>query len=222
LDEPTAGIDAVAEENILGLLDDLHRGSRLAILMVSHNLGSLRHHVERVFLIRIIGSPSDCRGVAGSQPHHRESERNAVSEFARIFSPHFLLHNALWGSIAVGLFCPLIGSILCCAAWFFSASPCRKFPAPESPSPSSSRARRELVASCDRGKRPLPGAGGSLLFTTAAILVLAYLERRGEGTAESRIGASYALAYAAAILFVATNATGKIEMLGMLHGEIVA
>jgi len=30
----------------------LHRGSRLAILMVSHNLGSLRHHVERVFLIK--------------------------------------------------------------------------------------------------------------------------------------------------------------------------
>ena len=32
-----------------------------------------------------------------------------MSDFLQIFRADFLLHNALWGSIAVGVFCPLIG-----------------------------------------------------------------------------------------------------------------
>ena len=64
---------------------------------------------------------------------------------------------------------------------------------------------------------------GSTVFTIGAILILAALERRREGThGQPCIGASYALAYAASILFVASNASGKIEMLNMLHGEIVS
>ena len=32
-----------------------------------------------------------------------------MKELFTLFQPGFLLHNALWGSIAVGFFCPLIG-----------------------------------------------------------------------------------------------------------------
>src|SRR5947207_2327990 len=32
-----------------------------------------------------------------------------MRELLSLFAPGFLLHNALWGSIAVGFFCPLIG-----------------------------------------------------------------------------------------------------------------
>jgi ABC-type Mn2+/Zn2+ transport system ATPase subunit len=52
LDEPTAGIDAAAEQSILALLSDLNRAQGITILMVSHNLQSLRSHVHQVILIK--------------------------------------------------------------------------------------------------------------------------------------------------------------------------
>jgi ABC-type Mn2+/Zn2+ transport system ATPase subunit len=51
LDEPTAGIDPVAEESILALLKQLHQQSQIAILMVSHHMQSLRNRVERVIVV---------------------------------------------------------------------------------------------------------------------------------------------------------------------------
>ncbi len=52
LDEPTAGIDPVAEENILNLLHELNQNERLTILMVSHHIHSLRQHANRAVLIK--------------------------------------------------------------------------------------------------------------------------------------------------------------------------
>jgi energy-coupling factor transport system ATP-binding protein len=51
LDEPTAGIDPVAEENILTLLGELHEKSQISILMVSHHIQSLRKRVQRVIVV---------------------------------------------------------------------------------------------------------------------------------------------------------------------------
>ncbi len=52
LDEPTAGIDPVAETSILELLSALNKEQGITILMVSHNISSLRHHVHRAILIK--------------------------------------------------------------------------------------------------------------------------------------------------------------------------
>jgi ABC-type Mn2+/Zn2+ transport system ATPase subunit len=52
LDEPTAGIDPVAEEAILRLLGELNRRTQLTILMVSHHIQSLRHTVQRAILVK--------------------------------------------------------------------------------------------------------------------------------------------------------------------------
>jgi len=52
LDEPTAGIDPVAEESILSLLAELNERDRISILMVSHQIQSLRKRVRRVLLIK--------------------------------------------------------------------------------------------------------------------------------------------------------------------------
>jgi len=140
-----------------------------------------------------------------------------------LFRPQFLLHNALWGSIAVGIFCPLIGVYFMLRRMVLLGVALPQISAAGigfafflqgmglSWSLHAGEANDRFLA-----------LFGATLFTIGALLVLAYLERRGEGTTESRIGATYALAYAAAILFVAVNPTGRIEMLGMLHGEIVA
>jgi len=62
LDEPTAGIDPVAEESILALLSELNQESSITILMVSHQIQSLRHRVRRAILIKdhgVLSGPAE-------------------------------------------------------------------------------------------------------------------------------------------------------------------
>lgn len=143
--------------------------------------------------------------------------------FFSLFDPNFLLHNALWGSIVVGIFCPLIG------VYFLL----RRMTLLGVALPQVSAAGIAFVFFLDglgihwslhagEANDRFLALAGSFVFAFVTLLVLAWLDRRREGTSESRIGATYALAYAAAILFVAANAAGKIELLNMLHGEIVS
>jgi len=146
-----------------------------------------------------------------------------MSEFFSLFHSNFVLHNALWGSIVVGFFCPLIG------VYFYL----RRMVLLGVALPQISATGISFVFflqglgltwSLHAGEPNdrMMALAGSVVFTVAAILILGSLERRGEGTTESRVGAVYALAFACSILFVSSNPTGKIELLSLLHGEIVS
>lgn len=146
-----------------------------------------------------------------------------MSGFLEMFSPDFLLRNALWGGVAVGLFCPLIG------AWFTV----RRMVLLGLTLPQVSASGIAFVFflhglgftwslhAGEEGDRFL-ALLGSLAFTLAAMAALAWLERKDDGLKESRLGALYAAAAAASILLVSANAEGKIELLGLLHGEVVS
>lgn len=139
-----------------------------------------------------------------------------------MFHLHFLLHNALWGSIAVGLFCPLIG------VYFML----RRMVLLGVALPQISAAGIALAFyaqgvgltwSLHSGESndKILALIGSVALTCLMIVVLTVLERRRQGSSESRIGAGYAMAYAASILLVSANPFGKIELLQMLHGEVI-
>jgi ABC-type Mn2+/Zn2+ transport system ATPase subunit len=51
LDEPTTGMDLVANTQILGLVRELHDRDRLTVLMVSHALNEVANYVERIALV---------------------------------------------------------------------------------------------------------------------------------------------------------------------------
>jgi ABC-type Mn2+/Zn2+ transport system permease subunit len=63
---------------------------------------------------------------------------------------------------------------------------------------------------------------GSIIFSLAAILILAFLERRGRGQPEGRLGTAYVVAAAFGILLLAKNPYGEIGWLDMLKGEVIA
>jgi ABC-type Mn2+/Zn2+ transport system permease subunit len=54
-----------------------------------------------------------------------------------------------------------------------------------------------------------------------AILVLAFLERRGRGQPEGRLGTAYVVASALSILLLSKNPYGEIGWLDMLKGEVI-
>lgn len=143
-----------------------------------------------------------------------------MSTLSEILSPDFLLHDALVGSVLVGLVCPLVGVYFVLRRMIFLGVAL--------PQLSAAGVAFAFLASSlagahrhgEAGERLLAMAG-SLGFAFVGLLVLAALERQGRETLEARIGVTYALAAAASILFVAADPYGEAEMTHLLKGDIV-
>lgn len=144
-----------------------------------------------------------------------------MSALVAMLQPGFLLHHALYGSVVVGFVCPLVGVYFVLRRLIFWG-----VALPQVSAAGIAFAFMlqgfgfALFAGGESGEKHL-AILGSVLFTVGAILALTWLEQRGQGLSEGRVGALYALASAAAILFVAWNARGETEMLSLLKGEIV-
>ena len=139
-----------------------------------------------------------------------------------MLKPDFLLHHAVYGSAVVGLVCPLVGVYFLLRRLVFWG-----VALPQVSTAGIAFAfllqglGLSMMSGHENGEKHL-AIIGAMVFTAVTILVLAYYERQGRGLGEGRIGALYAIAWAASILFVAWNASGETEMLGLLKGEIVS
>lgn len=144
-----------------------------------------------------------------------------MSQLLAMLSPDFLLHHALYGSVVVGFVVPLVGVYFVLRRLVFWGVALPQVAA-------AGIAFAFLLqgfgwtpfAGGETGEKHLAIAG-AVLFTVAAIAVLTWLEQKGQGLSEGRVGVLYALSASAAILFVAWNAQGETEMLSLLKGEIV-
>ncbi len=138
-----------------------------------------------------------------------------------ILRPDFLLHHAVYGSLVVGFVCPLVGAYFLLRRLVFWGVAL--------PQVSAAGIACALMLQ-GLGVVPLSGVGrerylaivGSIIFTVGAILLLVVMDQRGRGVSEGRVGAIYAVATAAAILFLVSNPAGEVEMLGLLKGEIIS
>jgi zinc transport system ATP-binding protein len=73
LDEPTAGVDADAQESFAALLGELHRELGATIVYVSHEFGAVESFVERVILVRgtiVFDGPPDELPTPWHDPSH--------------------------------------------------------------------------------------------------------------------------------------------------------
>ncbi|MDE2140872.1 MAG: metal ABC transporter permease [Elusimicrobia bacterium] len=144
-----------------------------------------------------------------------------MSALLSMLRPDFLLHHALYGSVVVGFVCPLVGVYFVLRRLIFWG-----VALPQVSAAGIAFAFMlqgfgfTLFAGGESGEKHL-AILGSVIFTVGAILALTYLDQRSQGLSEGRVGTLYALASAAAILFVAWNAQGETEMLSLLKGEIV-
>ena len=51
LDEPTAGLDPMGREEILGLIDEMHRTNGITVVLVSHSMEDVARHVGRLLVM---------------------------------------------------------------------------------------------------------------------------------------------------------------------------
>ena len=143
----------------------------------------------------------------------------------QIISPDFLLLNSLYTGVLVGFICPVVGVFLVMRRLVFLGVAL--------PQISSTGVAFALSAplwlGMDFAQHSDHGASGmhllaylgSLIFSLCAILVLAFLERRGRGQPEGRLGVAYVVSASLSILLLAKNPYGEIGLLELLKGDIV-
>jgi len=141
----------------------------------------------------------------------------------QILSPDFLLRNSLYTSLLVGLACPLVGIFLVMRRLAFMGVAL--------PQISSTGIAFALSCPVWLGFNPasfspqtvhMQAFAGSVVFSLVAILTLAFMERRGRGQLEGRLGTAYVVAGALSILLLAQNPSAEIGLLDMLKGEVIA
>jgi len=137
----------------------------------------------------------------------------------QILSPDFLLRNSVYTSVLVGCACPLVGVFLVMRRLVFMGVAL--------PQISSTGVAVALSVPLWLGLKPSDhdahalAFAGSMVFAVVAILILAFLERRGHGQPEGRLGTAYVVAAALSILLLAKNPYGEIGWLDMLKGEVI-
>lgn len=144
-----------------------------------------------------------------------------MSEVLRMFRPDFLLHHAFYGSLIVGLVCPLVGIYFLLRRLVFWGVALPQVSASGIAFAFMLQGMGfNLLSGGEAGEKHL-AILGSVIFTVAALVFLTSMEQKG-GTPDGRVGTLYVLAAALSILFMAFYAAGEAEMLGLLKGEIVA
>ena len=140
----------------------------------------------------------------------------------QILSPDFLLRNSVYTSVLIGFACPLVGVFLVLRRLVFMGVAL----------PQVSSTGVAIALSIPLWLGASPGShtphsehtlafAGSTVFTLAAILVLAFLERRGRGLPEGRLGSAYVVAAALSILLLSKNRYAEVGWLDLLKGEII-
>jgi ABC-type Mn2+/Zn2+ transport system permease subunit len=137
-----------------------------------------------------------------------------------ILWPDFVLRNALYGSVLVGLVVPIVGLLVFMRNMVFLGVVLPQI------SMAGIAGAIFWHASFHRHGDPalsdfVLALGGASLFTTLAMFLLAVLERKRGGQTEGRIGVLYALAGSLTILLLSSDRIAEIGVVGLMRGEIV-
>jgi ABC-type Mn2+/Zn2+ transport system permease subunit len=146
-----------------------------------------------------------------------------MDSLRQILSPDFLLRNSVYTSVLVGFACPLVGVFLVLRRLVFMGVAL--------PQISSTGVAIALSLPMWLGlmqpehaahSEHLYAFAGSTFFSLAAILVMAFLERRGRGLPEGRLGTAYVVAAALSIIILSVNRYGEVGWLDLMKGEVIA
>jgi len=141
----------------------------------------------------------------------------------QILSPHFLLRNSVYTSVLIGFACPLVGMFLVLRRLVFMGVAL--------PQISSTGVVIALCVPMWLGILPpehtehvehLLAFAGSIAFSLSAILLLAFLERRGRGLPEGRLGTAYVVAAALSILLFSLNKYAEVGWADRMKGQVIA
>lgn len=140
----------------------------------------------------------------------------------QVLSFDFLLRNSIYTSVLIGFSCPLVGVFLVVRRLVFLGVAL--------PQISSTGVAVALsfplwleFGLTDHGSHSAHtlAFAGAMIFSLGAIMALAFLERKGRGQPEGRLGTAYVVAAALGILILSKNPHGELGWLGLLKGDVI-
>jgi ABC-type Mn2+/Zn2+ transport system permease subunit len=140
----------------------------------------------------------------------------------QILSPHFLMRNSVYTSVLIGFACPLVGVFLVLRRLVFMGVALPQIASTGVAVALSIPFWLGLMSgSHSTHSEHLLAFAGASVFSIAAILVLALLDRRGRGLPEGRLGTAYVVAAALSILLLSKNRYAEVGWLDLMKGEII-
>jgi ABC-type Mn2+/Zn2+ transport system permease subunit len=145
-----------------------------------------------------------------------------LETFRQVLSPDFLLRNSIYTSVLIGFACPLVGVFLVLRRLVFMG-----VALPQISSTGVAVALsiplwlKWIQPEHEAHQEHVLAFAGSMVFSIGAILLLAFLERRGRGLPEGRLGAAYVVAAALSIILLSKNRYAEVGWLDLLKGEII-
>jgi ABC-type Mn2+/Zn2+ transport system permease subunit len=141
-----------------------------------------------------------------------------MESLREILSPDFLLRNSVYTGVLIGFACPLVGVFLVLRRLVFMGV---ALPQISSTGVAIALSFPMWIGLAQPAYEHTLAFVGSTVFSLVAILILAFLERRGRGHPEGRLGAAYVVAAALSILLLSKNRFGEAGWLDLLKGEII-
>jgi ABC-type Mn2+/Zn2+ transport system permease subunit len=141
-----------------------------------------------------------------------------MESLKEIISPDFLLRNSVYTGVLIGFACPLVGVFLVLRRLVFMGV---ALPQISSTGVAVALSIPMWIGMVQSGREHTLAFVGSTVFSLAAILILAFLELRGRGHPEGRLGVAYVVAAALSILLLSKNRFGEAGWLDLLKGEII-
>ncbi len=135
-----------------------------------------------------------------------------MNVLTEVLSPSFLLRDALYTSVVIGLACPVVGVFLVLRRMVFMGVALAL----------SLHAFGHIHLEHGALDEHALAFVGSLTFSILAVTALALLERRRVAWNEARIGALYVLSTAVSLLLLAKCPTAERGWLNLFKGEIIA
>jgi len=140
----------------------------------------------------------------------------------QILSPDFLLRNSVYTSVLIGFACPLVGVFLVMRRLVFMGVALPQISSTGVAIALSVPVWLGLIQPEHTAHREhIFAFAGSMFFSLSAILIMAFLERRGRGLPEGRLGTSYVVAAALSIILLSKNRYAEVGWLDLMKGEVI-
>ena len=144
---------------------------------------------------------------------------NVITE---VLSPSFLLRDALYTSVVIGLACPVVGVFLVLRRMVFMGVALPQLSSTGVALALSLHALGHIHLEHGALDEHSLAFVGALTFSILAVTALAFLEQRHVAWNEARVGAAYVLSAAASLLLLAKCPTAERGWLNLFKGEIIA
>jgi ABC-type Mn2+/Zn2+ transport system permease subunit len=145
-----------------------------------------------------------------------------MESLREILDPNFLLRNSVYVSLIVGLACPLVGVFLVLRRMVFLGVALPQISSTGVALALSLHVWFGHFGSAHGEEEKISAILGSIIFSLATIFGLAFLERKGRGFTEGRIGTLYVVSLAASLMLLSKCPAAEKGWMELFKGQIIA